>query len=450
MLIRENISNYINKDIRCSCGRIHRCNIGDIIVKKGATIQLTTLLHKYHSKRPLMVCDETTYEIAGKAIEDLLERNSFNYEIFIFPTKTPSADMEACLLLERNLAKDIDLIIAVGSGTVNDVCRYVSYKKELPYFIYGTAPSMDGFASDVSPLIVNNLKTTYSAHVPTAIIGDIDILKDAPLDMIAAGAGDIFGKYTCLCDWKLSHIVTGEYYCEEIAALVAHSIEVVVDSCKKIDTDREAAVESIMEGLILSGIAMAYAGNSRPASGSEHHLSHYWEMMFLFDNKKPIFHGTKVGIGTVVVLKLYEQFKKMQPDYERAFKIAEAFDREKWDLEMKEYYKQAVNGVLELEDKIQKNSEENVKERLEKVRNCWEEIEELINTLPSSEYVTELLKTIKAPVLPSEVGVSDDEIRRAVICAKELRNRYGLLQMLYDFGMINEYAKMAVDLSKKD
>jgi len=446
MLIRDNISDYINKDIKCSCGRIHRCNIGDIIIKKGATSQIVTLLHKYHSVKPLVVCDQNTYEIAGKSVEDLLDRNSFEYEMFIFPSKTPSADMEACLLLERNLASDVDLIIAVGSGTINDVCRYVSFKKELPYFIFGTAPSMDGFASDVSPLIVDNLKTTYSAHVPTAIIGDIDILKDAPLNMIAAGAGDIFGKYTCLCDWKLSNIVTNEYYCEEIAELVAHSIEVVVESCKKIDSDREAAVESIMEGLILSGIAMAYAGNSRPASGSEHHLSHYWEMMFLFDNKKPIFHGTKVGIGTIVVLKLYEEFKKIKPDFEKAFKSCEGFDREKWNQDMLAYYRQAAGGVLELEDKIHKNSEENVKTRLNIVKDKWEEILKLIESLPSAEYVTKLLEDISAPTLPSQIGVSDDEIRRAVICAKELRNRYGLLQMLYDFGLIEEYSKLAVEM----
>lgn len=450
MLIQQKLTDYLNKDFVCGCGRTHRCDIKDIVLEKGAIRQVVTLLHKHHYSRPLLVYDETTERIAGKRLAGLLEDSGIEYAAYCFPYKAPAADMEMCLLLERNLPQDTDIIIAVGSGTINDICRFVSFQKKLYYFILATAPSMDGFASDVSPLIVDNLKTTYSAHVPAAIIGDLDILKDAPMNMIAAGAGDIFGKYTCLCDWKLAHLVTGEYYCGEIAGLVERSIEVLVESCRQIQTQKEEAVKRIMEGLLLSGIAMSFAGNSRPASGSEHHLSHYWEMMFLFDGKKAVLHGTKVGIGTVLVLRLYELFQKEALDFEAAQKSAAAFDRKRWDDLMRRLYRLAAGGVLELEDKIGKNSPEHVFERLAAVKERLPEIRTAMEKLPGAEEVVSLLKEVHAPVYPNQIGVSNEEVHDAVIAAKELRNRYGLLQMLYDFGLLESYADRAVKLEKED
>ena len=450
MLIQSELSDYLNKDFVCGCGRTHRCDIKEIVLEKGAISRVVTLLHKHHYKRPLLVYDETTKKIAGKRLAELLEESGIEYTAYCFPYKTPVADMERCLLLERNLPQDTNVIIAVGSGTINDICRYVSYEKNLDYFIFATAPSMDGFASDVSPLIVDNLKTTYSAHVPTAIIGDLDILKDAPMNMIAAGAGDIFGKYTCLCDWKLAHLVTGEYYCEAIAGLVEHSIEVLVESCRQIQSQKENAVKRIMEGLILSGIAMSFARNSRPASGSEHHLSHYWEMMFLFDEKRAVLHGTKVGIGTVLVLRLYELFQKESLDFDAAQKGAASFDRKNWDELMKKLYRMAAGGVLELEDKIGKNEPKQVLHRLAVVKERLPEVRDAMEGLPAAADVISLLKEVSAPVCPDQIGVSDAEVHDAVIAAKELRDRYGLLQMLYDFGLLESYADKAVKLGKED
>lgn len=450
MLIQEDLADYLNKDFICSCGSTHRCDIKDIVLEKGATRQVVNLLHKHHYKRPLLVYDETTERIAGKQLTALLKESDIECALYCFPYKAPVADMEMCHLLKSNFPQDTDVIIAVGSGTINDICRYVSFLKKLPYFIFATAPSMDGFASDVSPLIVDSLKTTYSAHVPTAIIGDLDILKDAPMNMIAAGAGDIFGKYTCLCDWKLAHLVTGEYYCEEIADLVERSIEVVVDSCRQIRTRKEEAVKRIMEGLILSGIAMSFAKSSRPASGSEHHLSHYWEMMFLFDKKEAVLHGTKVGISTVLVLRLYELFQKEVLNFDAAEKSAAVFDRSRWDDLMRNLYRNAVGGVLELEDKIGKNNPAQVIQRLESVKERRAEISATMVKLPLADTVIDLLKEVHAPVYPNQIGVSDKEVFNAVIAAKELRNRYGLLQMLYDFGLLKSYADKAVRLSKED
>lgn len=128
----------------------------------------------------------------------------------------------------------------------------------LTTWIFATAPSMDGFVSIGAALITNYVKTTYQAHVPLAVIGDTDILAAAPMEMITAGLGDILGKYTCLLDWKMAHIITGEYYCSHIADMVKEAVEIVVEESTRIKDRNPDAVKAVTEALVLSGIAMRF------------------------------------------------------------------------------------------------------------------------------------------------------------------------------------------------
>ena len=143
---------------------------------------------------------------------------SFQRYFYHEPELIPNED--ALIYLFTQVPQDCDLIIGVGSGTINDLCRYVSYKMKIDYYIVGTAPSMDGYASNVSPLIIRHLKTTYTAKTARVIIGDLDVLCKAPMHMIAAGVGDIIGKYVCLADWQLAHQINGEYLCPEVVKMV--------------------------------------------------------------------------------------------------------------------------------------------------------------------------------------------------------------------------------------
>ena len=164
-----------------------------------------------------------------------------------------------------NMPMDCDLVVAVGTGTINDMTRFFSYRMGRPFMTVSTAAPMDGFASSIAAIMVNNLKTTFDAQTPVAIIGDTEILKGAPYSMIAAGLGDLVGKATCLCDWRISHIVTGEHSCENIIRLVEDNVNKVLESAN-LAKDRDPEVlGKIMEGLVLAGTAMSLNGNSRPA-----------------------------------------------------------------------------------------------------------------------------------------------------------------------------------------
>ena len=194
------------KDKVCACGRTHTCAIEHIIIKQGANKELGALLGEY--KNVLLVADTNTYAACGEEIkaqiDDRLEgEHIFVREGLVIPNE------EACAEVFARLTEKTDLIVGVGSGVIQDICKYVSFEKKLPYYIVATAPSMDGYASVGAAMIMGGMKVTYSTHVPKVIIGDINVLKDAPMEMIQSGYGDILGKYSCLNDWKLARVVRG-------------------------------------------------------------------------------------------------------------------------------------------------------------------------------------------------------------------------------------------------
>lgn len=434
---------YLNKKISCECGHEHECDIRHIDVGENVIGRLADYVQEDEYQHVCVIADANTEKIAGSKVYEALDKSQVKYDKFIFDDTDLVPDEKSIGRIMTQVPDDCDLIIGIGSGTINDLCRFCSHKMRIDYFIVATAPSMDGFASDVAPLIINNLKTTYEkVGRPTAIIGDTNILKDAPLRMITAGAGDIFGKYICLTDWQLAHIVNNEYYCPFIAQIMKDAVNEVAKAADSGIAQRDAkSMGAVMEALILAGVGMSYSGNSRPASGSEHHMSHYWEMKFLQQGKHEVLHGTKVGIGTIVALHLYKYAAAMLAQDDLASLTRSSFDKEKWDEKMLEIYGPAGQSVIALEEKTAKNSDDNVKRRRKMVIDNKDKIQNLIKQLPSIEETLQRMKKIDEPYRPDQVGITPEMLKIAIVYAKELRNRYGLLQLLYDFGKLEDAAE---------
>ena len=436
------IEDFLNKSFKCNCNKVHRTSIEEILIGENVTLELPKLINKYGYKNILIVSDSNTYKVLGETVEKILKDSQISCTSYVFEeTNQLVPDEQAVGRLLTNIDDNIDLMITVGSGTLNDLSKFVSYKIHIPYFIVATAPSMDGYASTVSPLIVNNLKTTYEVNSPKAIIADINIIKKAPMEMITAGLGDILGKYTCLCDWKISSIINDEYYCESVVDLVKESIHRCVKDIEGIKNRDTIAIKNLTEGLILSGIAMSFVGNSRPASGAEHHLSHYWEMMFLFQGKEAVLHGTKVGIATLIIAKLYEMLTNTNLDFDKALKHAEEFDYNDWVKNIKQKYKHAANDVIKLEQKTNKNSKEEHKIRIQKINQNWDEIIDTIkDIIPPTEELKAMLIKVGAPITPNQVEVDSTTVSDSIKIAKELRARYTVLQFLWDVGLLEEFS----------
>ena len=204
---------------------------------------------------------------------------------------------------------------------------------------------MDGYVSTGSALILNGMKVTLNANPPKIVIGDTDILKDSPREMIQAGYGDIIGKYSCLNDWKLSTLINDEYFCEEIYNLTLSQAEKVKPLAKALLNRNEDAINALMEALVTVGVAMSYVGNSRPASGSEHHLSHFFEITGILENKAYYPHGIDVMYSSAVTALIREKIAVSHPTKYN-------FSRDKWISEIKRIYLTSADEVISLQNKL--------------------------------------------------------------------------------------------------
>ena len=308
------ISQWAGMEYSCACGKSHKVDIQAIRVGSGVMQELPGILRDLDASHIFLVADNYTYEAAGRQVEQLLDQAGLPYHKRVFQTETPLVPNEYALgsVLAAMTSQD-DMLLAVGSGTLNDVTKYVSARTGVPYVIAATAPSMDGYASTVAPTILDGFKTTLPAVYPAAIVADVDILKDAPMPMLTAGFGDIIGKFTSLADWRLSHQLNGEYYCPEVAGVIEAAVETCAANAQALAQREPQAIQAVTEALILSGLAMGMVGVSRPASGAEHQMAHYWEMDALRRGEEHPLHGNAVGVGTVLAASLYEMAAEYLP-----------------------------------------------------------------------------------------------------------------------------------------
>ncbi len=401
--------------IDCECGRRHTCPIKKIVIRSGALEEIPALAENYSNI--VLAADTNTYRVCGAKVRELLGEK-----------------VEACLVYEREgvlvpneeaidelsavVSEKTDLIIGVGSGVIQDLCKYVSFEKKLPYHIVATAPSMDGYASVGAAMITSNMKITYSAHVPEAIVGDTEILKDAPMDMIKSGWGDIVGKYSCLNDWKLARLLNGEYFCDYIYNLTYQMVLEVRDLAPKLLTRDAEAVGKLTEALIGVGIAMAYSGNSRPASGSEHHLSHFFEIVGIVKDEPYLAHGLDVVYSTVRTEMMREELIGLE-----SCPSGKPFERETWEKEIRRIYGRAAEGVIELQTKLGWYERDLAADCAEK----WDEIKKTLAEVPSSEELKKLLKTMELDYGEYVALYGEQKLDDAVRYAKDLKDRFTVL-----------------------
>ncbi len=309
----------------CSCAqKHHRAPLEGYDISKGAIENIPTILGDYH--RIYVVADRNTYSVAGARVEAILKAHGMHHATRVIDRDVvlPNAETLGEILLHAHdhaAKSDIfayspmpDLILAVGSGTINDSCRVASYRLGLPYAVVGTAPSMDGYASAGSPFLHDGTKSTVQATTPKYIIGDLDVLKDAPWEMMLAGIGDMFGKYTGLIDWEMARDYTGEYFCDKIAADVLEATNKCLENGYALEQRDPECVKNIMEGFLVTGLGMAFTGNSRPASGSEHIIAHAWELADLKAGRAPHLHGLEVCEATRLVAIMYKMLLEETDD----------------------------------------------------------------------------------------------------------------------------------------
>lgn len=384
-ILKRPIDELTQISFHCDCGHDHSIKIGRLLVGSGVSARVAEVAEPYKACRVLVVADVNTYAVLGEKVLHQLEDAGFAADAYVFPDHHLHPDAAALgrLFIEASdETKHYGLLIAVGSGVLNDTTRLVSGRLGLPYFIVGTAPSMDGYAGSSSPIVCRDTKMSFYSHYADAIIADTDIMAAAPTKMIAAGFGDVLGKYTALADWVLGESLKGEYRCAAIADFMQGALDTCAASAEGVANRDPSAIGKLVEALILSGMAMGLAQVTRPASGCEHHIAHYCDIDAVANGRDYPLHGATVGVAEIAMLRFYELARR--------------------------------DGLTDIET-------------------------------PSVAEVKRLMQMVQAPVTPAEIGISEELWRRAIMDAMNLRPQYSMLKHVAAAGKLEEYTNIVIE-----
>lgn len=416
----------------CACGRMHGLKTREIYIGRELEERLAFYaMDLAGGGRALAVFDRNTYAALGERVLSALRSGCGGADALLLQGEEIHADSRSVGDILLHVTDETRLLVAVGSGTINDSCRYVAHRLGLPYLVAGTAPSMDGYASSVSPVLVDGLKLTVEAVAPAAVLLDPGVLARAPKPMLAAGLGDMLGKHIALLDWSLAAQNIGESFCQPIASLMEEAVALCEESAGQLPKGDEGAVAALGRGLCLSGLAMQLMGNSRPASGGEHHISHFLELKQMQRGEKPALHGDKVGVATLYMIEFYHRlYEKRRP--------LRPVDLSAWKTRLQEGYGPAAEGFLRLSP-LERGESTPLQQQYERYLEGFDAFRGRAEALYAKrEEYRGLLLACQGPVEPEQLGVSKQDMKQAMLCAFLLRPRYASLRMAFYFGWLEE------------
>ncbi len=428
----------------CTCGRHHVCALDYLKIGRGTIACVADMVAALGKKRPFVVCDANTYKVAGEKVCALLTQAGVEHICYVIPGRgeriLPSEWEVGSVVMHFD--PRCDMLLGVGSGVINDICKVVAQAVGVPSAIVGTAPSMDGYASNSASMERDGVKVSLYTGAPRGILLDSEILAQAPMRMLWAGLGDMVAKYVAICEWRVSAMVCDDPYCENIARMMRSAVKTIVGVADRIPARDPDAIQSVAEGLVLAGIAMAYANISRPASGLEHYFSHMWEIMALEKGEVSDLHGIQVGVGTMLCLKMYEKIlREITPDRAKAEAHMAAFDRAAWEAQVRRIFGHAAEEIIAIEDRTKKNSPVRHAQRLENIIAHWEDILDCIRQeLPAYEALHRVLAATGMPLTPAELGLSAQQVVDAFVGARDIRDKYLFCSLLWDLGLTDEFA----------
>lgn len=440
-----NRADLLGSTIECECGHTHNVPVRRFINERGAIEKLPLLLRDIGLVgNVFMLADETTFEVAGRRAERLLIDDGFSVNCSILP-ENPKAD-DRTLDVVRGSWKPSTVLVSCGSGTVTDLAKQLAHEKGLPLIAVATAPSMNGYASSVVALMRGGVKITLPVRPALGVVVDVDIMSAAPIEMIRAGLGDAMAKPVCNADWKLSHIMRGQHFCGLAFELIKDLEPIYIEHASDIGKRDPRAIGALSEALLFSGISMVLAGSSAPASGGEHLISHTLDMHAPFAGRKPDFHGTQVGVATLLTSRFYERLFEMGAGEIKRIIEADPEGPSEGDVEkrVRNYFGPLAMSVLEQYKIKQLNPEERRKDR-RRLAESWEEIRREVSPhLMSSSAIEKALREAGCKTSYSELGVSRDEFIETAYLARTIRPRYNVLDVAWELGVLGGYIEEVV------
>ena len=397
----------------CGCGMDHRCGIHDIRIGSGLVTQVGEILRENGFPRRLLLIGDRDTLAAAAGLEESL--TGFEVTRHCYDTLRV-ATMDDVRLVEDYLDR-VDAVVAVGAGSIHDPSRLACARRNKPLCLFATAPSMDGFASYNAPIVDGGFKTTHAAKCPEVIIADTKILAAAPKALKSAGFGDMISKYIALIDWQVSHLVTGEVYCPRVAELTRTAVDRLMTMADRVTLEDEETAAAVLESLLMTGIAMSFTRTSRPGSGTEHILAHYWECIELLEGKIPNFHGEDVGVATLLTLREYEDLAGRET-------VTAHPEVNDWDAVYRAY------GPL-AGDVRQLNTPDTITDGIEPrvIEEKWPEIRAIVRSVPDYDACYRAMKAAGCKTTIAEIGKDPAFVAESLLYHPYMRRRLSLRRL---------------------
>jgi len=435
------IYSFMGKEFACPfCTERHKIPVKKIETGNISKISDFALSLLENKKKILILSDNITYEVAGKKCEKILKEKFYVESLILSPEeeKTVSAKEEYLpRILEGTHGKDC--ILTVGTGTITDLGKHTANELNIPVISFPTAPSMNGYTSGVSAIISKGLKVTDSVQPPAGIFVDTNIISKSPLDLIKAGFADSLAKAFANTDWKISSIITGEYFCPLPMKIVNQAEKKYIHEGEKLLQRNKDVMTSLMEGLNLEGISMLIAGKSSPASGGEHLISHFLDM-FVHQKKQEIFayHGLQVGIGILVSSFIYDYLKTLSSNQVSELISSSIID---YESEINILESDIFNNEITLKKEFRKKRAI-IKKLRKKLPEKWEKIKKTISSFTHSYSATKkYLSNAQCPLTFKEIGVSDNLGYNAIMFSRYIRGRLTVLDIAGELGLLKKIAE---------
>jgi glycerol-1-phosphate dehydrogenase [NAD(P)+] len=389
-------------------------------------------------KRLVVVMDPETRRALGEAVCGAL--SDAHHVQAVVLDHHPHPDMDA---VERVMAasREAGSLVAVGSGSINDIAKHAAHRSNKPYFVFGTAPSMNGYTSSSAAITEQGLKKSLSSTAPRGVFLDLDVLAAAPRRLISAGFGDSICRCTAQVDWLMSHLVRGTPYRElPFTLLREDEAAIMADPGRLIKGDREA-IALLARTLVLSGFGMTLCGGSYPASQSEHLIAHYLDM--LGQDLPLAYHGEHIAVTTITVARLQERMLSRPGLAIRANRDTPALFAREFGPELGASCWSAFKSKL-----LGKTQAAFLDQRMEQ---AWPAIRQrLLSVGRPTAQITAALASVDAPTQPADVGIPSAFYAQALRNARRIRDRFGMLDLAEAAGELDDFIASETGRSMSD
>ncbi|MCL2539383.1 MAG: iron-containing alcohol dehydrogenase [Oscillospiraceae bacterium] len=435
------IEQLVSRQVRCNCKKTHRTGLKKVVIEQNAIERLPQLLSEYADRRVFLVSDKNTQLAAGDRVLTVLGSMGFHIGAYIFQTDVqPSQADLGKLMLEVH--GDVDALVAVGSGALQDLLKYYSVRTGIPLISIPTAASTDSYAMPFSVFFENGKKRVFRSAVPVMIVVDLNVIAAAPKQMAPAGAAAVLSKHISLFDWRLSKLVDETPYCADLARAMLHCIQTFTDS---LSGSRPLysmnTLESLVRALLFAGVLVSYAESIYPAVGSETLISDCIFMTGMFDRADIPSEQFIKAVATANCARITESIIAARPNFNMAKMLLDDYGWVMHNNEINRIYKEDAPEVLSRSGGFARYNKEMHQRRLFYLNDRWNSIVSAARDM-IPEY-TALRETLRNCVLPyrfEDLGMTRGQAQDAIIWSAELTEHYNLLSLIWEVGEIDSVA----------